>query len=438
MNMFSRKIKELKILRLSEFNRNSLIVGGGTLIGQLIPFLILPIITRLYSNKDFGIFTSFSTFLGLTAIFLNGRYDYAILLPKEHAVARRLFNLAITIAILAISVLGAIALLLYFGNNIRAFIPIDYNYLICFLPLAAVAVGLTAPANFMCIRHKYFTSLSLNKIIRAITISILSILLGFWGWSQSGLIVGDTIGQLLGSFYLLYYLYKEGKIDFPRFDALKRAELYQLAKAYIKFPKFNIPSAVCEHMAGVVTITLLSSGFGLALVGSFGFAQRVIISPSSIVARAIGDVFRQSASQTFAEQGACREVYWSTFKKLAVISVVPFLIFYPFAPFLFRVVFGPDWEEAGRFTQILAPMFVLQFIAQPLGNMFLIAEKQQWDFMIQITLLTALCIGLSGAIYLSQSAAVCLAIYASIYCIKYLSEIYLSYHLASNVKGDKA
>ena len=52
------KIKN-KVLK-SEFNRNVLTLMTGTTIAQALPIAITPILTRLYTPEDFGVFAIFS------------------------------------------------------------------------------------------------------------------------------------------------------------------------------------------------------------------------------------------------------------------------------------------------------------------------------------------------------------------------------------------
>ena len=72
-----------------------------------------------------------------------------------------------------------------------------------------------------------------------------------------------------------------------------------------------------------------------------------------------------------------------------MISLLPFGLFALIAPDLFEIVFGKNWRTAGEYAQILTPMFLLRFISNPLSNMFLIAEKQKLELLLQTILLLA-------------------------------------------------
>mgnify|MGYP001399071774 CR=1 FL=1 len=76
-----------------------MVLFKGTLIAQLIPVLLTPVLTRLYSPADFGVlelFLSVSLILGVIA---NGRYELAIVLPDEKKDAWNLMSLGMLISI---------------------------------------------------------------------------------------------------------------------------------------------------------------------------------------------------------------------------------------------------------------------------------------------------------------------------------------------------
>ena len=55
----------------------------GNMIAQLIPLLITPILSRLFSVEEFGVFALYSSIATFFMVIAAGRYETAILLPKE-------------------------------------------------------------------------------------------------------------------------------------------------------------------------------------------------------------------------------------------------------------------------------------------------------------------------------------------------------------------
>jgi O-antigen/teichoic acid export membrane protein len=197
--------------------------------------------------------------------------------------------------------------------------------------------------------------------------------------------VGQLIGQALGTLYMGQKFIKEThNLYKPKiFDQLK------LAKRYKNFPKFiliaNTMNTASRHLPSIffnMFFTQIAAGFYLIVNLAIGV-------PITIVSIAIGDVFRQQASVAYAERGECLNEYKKIFKKLLMISLLPFGLFAIIAPDLFEIIFGKNWRIAGEYAQILTPMFLLKFISNPLSNMFLVAEKQKLELLLQTILLVA-------------------------------------------------
>ena len=70
-------------IRKSEFSKNSIALLGGTVFSQLIPIGLSPVLTRLFSPTEFGVLALFVSISKIISVFITGRYEPAIVLPKE-------------------------------------------------------------------------------------------------------------------------------------------------------------------------------------------------------------------------------------------------------------------------------------------------------------------------------------------------------------------
>ena len=81
-------------LSKSEFLNNVSTQMLGTGIAQLLPLLVMPILTRLYSEQEFAIYTTFLAYSAVLIVAAGGRYHIAILLPKNQDDAYKVFRLS--------------------------------------------------------------------------------------------------------------------------------------------------------------------------------------------------------------------------------------------------------------------------------------------------------------------------------------------------------
>jgi O-antigen/teichoic acid export membrane protein len=88
-----------KIFPKSNFTKHVLILVSGTVIAQAISILVTPILTRLYTPEEFGLFAIFVAISSVLGSIANGRFELALLLPKVDKNAFEVFKLGLIINI---------------------------------------------------------------------------------------------------------------------------------------------------------------------------------------------------------------------------------------------------------------------------------------------------------------------------------------------------
>ena len=92
-------LSKLKALTGSKFFKNVLAMVSGTTLAQLLPLAVSPLLTRYYTEADFGIMGTITSISDIIAVAICGRYQLAIMLPKSRQKAFSLSVLSIIIAI---------------------------------------------------------------------------------------------------------------------------------------------------------------------------------------------------------------------------------------------------------------------------------------------------------------------------------------------------
>ena len=106
--------------------RSVTLLLSGSALSQALPILVSPIVTRLYSPADFGVFAIFSTVLGLIGPIANLRYDLSIVMPDDETKAVELAAIGIYVAALlslflqAVEPAAASLLVTHFGYSSAA------------------------------------------------------------------------------------------------------------------------------------------------------------------------------------------------------------------------------------------------------------------------------------------------------------------------------
>ena len=258
----------------------------------------------------------------------------AILLPKRDNNAVNVLGLSILISmIVSFLIFLTFIILAFFNKNI--FDSTGIGNIILLIPLSTLLIGIYSSLNYWNNRRKNYKLLSLGRVIHSLSVVIITILLGFTILKDSGLIFGTIIGQIIVTTILITIIFSKEK---AYLNKINYKMISTLAKRYIKFPKFLIAGHLMNTSSSQLPLILFSSYFMSPVGGFFLLTQRVISLPISILSSSIGDVFRQQASIDYAQNKNCIKLYLSTFRKLFLISFIPFIIFYFTAPILFEIV----------------------------------------------------------------------------------------------------
>lgn len=414
------------------FVKHVLTLMKGTVIAQFLPILISPILTRIYTPEQFGVFAIYIAVISVLTPVVNGRYELAIALPKEERSALSLF--ALTFIINMFVTLIAVVIMLFLGERMVELLSLkDANWLYL-LPLGLFLVGLFSSFTYLNNRWGRFDYLAKSKISQSISMAVTQLILGFVKLGSLGLVIGYCIGQISSILKL-----REKTQIFPRIkkENLSKKDFISIAKEYSEFPKFAMVTHATEALSTNIPNLLLSKFFGTQYTGYYSLTTRTINLPLSLIGKAVGDVFLSTASKLYREQGECQAIYRKTFRVLLLIPIIPFIFLFFFAEDFFAFIFGEEWRIAGTYTRLLIPALYLQFISSPLSHMFIIAKKIKLEFFIQSVILFLSVISFVFGFYYFNSTVASLIIFSGVLVLKYIIFILLSYRFASGSKKKK-
>jgi len=397
-------------------------LAGGTASAQLINLLSLPVITRLYSPSDFGVFALFTMVVAILGVFTTCKYENAIIAVEDEHDAFYCVYLVLFISIFMSSFLYIISLL------IVSFIDLDIEGI--YFTLFASYIGIIFSSAYLALyywnnRFQNYTLMTKGRILGAITVAILTLSYGFFEGSYKGLI----IGSLVGMFVNFIYLYSKGN-SLNRFGTTPSFLTLRLtAKKLNRFPKFLVLSSFLDRLSSQFHIAIFTKFFGADISGSIAIHNKAIGLPTAIIANSVGDVFKRKASDFVRDGLDFRKFLFKTAFGLFVIAFPIFCTLFFFAPQLFVFVFGEEWLMAGEFSQFLAFNFLVAFIVSPIANVIYLGNNQKYDLYVQLLLITMLTLGMSYSVN-HQSLDYALYTYAISYLVKYVVEFYICYRIS--------
>lgn len=369
-----------KFIPNNSFARNTITLMTGTSIAQAIPIAISPILTRLYTPEEFGVFGLYLALTSIVSVVVTGRYELAIMLPKKDSEAAQIVALSVLLSFVISSII--LLFVVMFNDKVTSLlgVPEISNWLYVF-PLGTLLGGVYPSLNCWCNRKRNYKRLALSRIVQ--TSGTSSIQLGAAGVGPSiGLIGGQILGQGVATVVLARIVVKE---DTELLKRVNKLRIMAVARKYVKFPKYMVAGQLASEVSVQILLLLLGMFFGPAIAGFYSLAQRVLAAPISLVAAAIGDVYRQEAAFTYKKYGDCRNLFLRTAQKLFIFAFIPAIPVFFFGPWLFALFFGEEWRIAGEMASVISIMVFFQTISTPLSQTVLFAGMQSTDLVWQLS-----------------------------------------------------
>lgn len=361
--MFLNALK--KKLQASNFLHHVATLMLGTGLAALIPILFSPVLTRLYTPADFGIFAAFSGISSILYTIACGRYELTILLPKSDSNA---FNLSIlSFCILCIFILCLTMTLWVFGRSIADMSrhPELYQYFYL-LPITVFTTSsLQILSNFLN-RHKRYKRMSIGKIIDTTGNVTTSIGLGLNHIGAIGLIIGIITGQSLN---LLFLLYRALRLMAAHTHMVSIQRIKKMALLYKEFPTYSVLSTFVGTFNSHLPMFLFLFYFGEHIVGLIFLSMRLILYPLGIISSSVSQVFFQEISKLRGKPNILK-TYLNKAKYLSLISLMLILGAQILPKNIIGFIFGQEWAPALIYLKIMVLWFAIQFITSSLSTIY--------------------------------------------------------------------
>ncbi len=335
----------------------------GTGLAQAIPIAISPILTRIYSPTEFGLAAIYLSCLSVLALVVTGRYELAITLPATDEEAANVVTLTLKLTII-ISCILYIPIFI-FGSTLAGWLG-DTNLAPWFylLPLSVMVTASFNIIQYWCNRKSQYRTMSVNRVQNTLLTSSFNLLLGF-NKIAGGMILGSTLGQAVGLAMIGRRMLAQDRRLLCDTNFKKERVV---AMRYADHPKHIAPAQLLGTVAVQIPILMIGTIYSITTLGFFTMAYRMVTLPTTLIANAIGDVYRQRISAAYRERGEFRTIFVSTLKKTIILALLPFSALYFVAPLLYEFVFGVGWRIAGEYAQILVVAAFFQFVFTPIDK----------------------------------------------------------------------
>lgn len=380
----------------AEFVRGVATISGGTAIAQVVPILLTPLLTRLYSPSDIGLLGLYVAFVSLCANATTLGYSMAIVSGRTD---RECAELALIAAVATMPMATLFSAVMF---ALISFDKLGFGRLpkttAAVMWLSLLLTGVYFTLRPLLVRNQKFRIVSQATIAQSIGRMGTQIATGLAGFGSSGLILGEVVGRASG----LLRLWRASRQPIAgALTGTHREGVWGTAKKYKKFPMMSAPSSLLNSLALVLPVPLITMQYGIYEAGQFSVAYRVLGLPLSLIGASVADVFHARISLLSRERPERGVRFFLTVAgALLPIGILPMILVAFGGEYLFSAILGSNWGLAGLIAAAIAPWVLMEFVVGPLSRVVLVYCGQELKFVYDILVLFSIAGGISfGSLY---------------------------------------
>lgn len=369
-------------IKSSTYLRKLTTIFSASLIGQALPFLFIPVLSRIYSPEQYSDFGVFMTFASAISLIGTLRFDQAILVPPKDDEAYSLAKSTI-LALLSISLLGGLFVAFYFDSFLKGVLTTGITFLIGY---SGVFIQLSNRLN-------YNKTLGLHKISLGLSVSIAQFAFQLL---KSGLIIGKMVGDLIAAFPFVIRFQKQ-------LNSAKNLSIQHLWDNYKNFPLISLPHALF-NLIGNKLPTLIFAYLGMQqLSGEYENVFRLGMAPLALISQALYLSFSSRVVELHKNNQSTSHFFRQNLRGLLITVVIPMIPAIIACYWLIPIFLGEEWENSGLFFVLLAPMLITTVITSPFVYIPQYLNKQKTAFILEISINILKISGLSIGLLFSAS-----------------------------------
>jgi O-antigen/teichoic acid export membrane protein len=399
---------------------------SATAAAQAINILLAPVLTRMYSPADFGLYGVFLSLVTILNVVGTLRYELAIPLADDEPAAMNLLVVGLVANVCIIGLLAVCVPVLVgpLAGWTGAAALADYAWL---LPVTLFATGVYYLFTYWAIRHRRYPIVARRNIFYSLGQAVTTTGLGVLGVRPAGLLLGTSAGYAAGAFAGARSLLAN---DRALLGQVSLRAMRRVARRYVRFPLLSSWSGLVNSAGSVVPLLLMSKYFGPTVAGWFVLTTRVVGAPSTLVGEAVTHVyFGELATQHRRDPRELRRLFVTSFRRLLAVGTVAIVLVAGPAPLRFPVVFGEPWQEAGHYALWLIPLYLTQFATTPLSSTLIVFERQGAQLGWDCARLVASVSSIVVPAYLGASALVTIGIFGSVMGLLYVVLLLMNYRV---------
>lgn len=400
--------EKIQTLMKSQMLRNVTKISSGTILGQAISIVTLPIFTRLYGATVIGYWTLFTSVAVIVNAFSDLGLSNAIMMDDEGEQSEKLFSVITTISFIISLIVGVgYFVIKSVTPDPSGLHPLFYSIVLFVLIFTQQQVNICY--NWLN-KKKQYNILMKNPIINNVSVAVIAIPLGLMGFTKYGYYIGLVLGQVFTLFHMRRYL--------PRiFFDFKFRDHFDVIRSHLTYVKFQMPTYLVAQVKNQAPVFFIRSFFGVEILGYYSVCIRVLNIPVNLLASSIGKVYYQTAAEMKKKGQEVGDFTFRNMKRAMYVAIAPMVVIMSFGDIVCTLFLGNDYVITGNLSRIIVFMTFFQFLMMATQGITIVLEKQQYALISGIVQIIGYVVGLSIGKYVFSSLYIAVALMTVAFCV---------------------
>ena len=354
----------------SKFMKRSKVVLFGSVVSQLITFVTSFVITAYFTPVDLGMLGTLTALVSVIAGTLSFRFELAIISEEQEKAPTLFLQTSIFSCFFTlIFCLFCLVLPWDFAKKISEyFVPFllwTWGYLIFF------------NSRQLPFRFDHMSAASMGSIARNLFTLVFQLVGGIlnpsFSWLLTGRISGDYVGAAVHlKKYIKLMSLKDAVSGWGPF--IRRFKDYFL---------YMTPHHFCLALSSNVIVFFIERGYGLAAVGFYALAQRLIQAPIEVLSASLFNVTVQRFSELKNDIQELKTFYIKVVFFSLTISIVIGIGIWGTIDY-FIPLLGSKWSQSSETVKSLIPSFMSFLFFTPTLNFLRFINKAKLQLSVEI------------------------------------------------------
>lgn len=349
------------------------LMSAATGAGQFAILAALPLLTRLYSPAEFGLYALFSAFVGVASVGACLCLDLAIVQSRSEREADELceaciLSLPLTVTLSGVLLAGLIA--------VGAFGYASLPWRGVPLAMALVALnGIYVASRYRQLREQRYGLLArvtlMQSVGRALAPLAWFLLLPNW----IGLALGELTGRSLGVRGLTRSL---GLFAAGHGFVVRVRKWWHVVRREKQYTTLLLGTVLVDACASLLISPLLAGYYGAGAAGEYFLVASMLVAPSALIGTAAADVLHARGARLLHESPGRLPFYLARAAGLLLLAgCAIYGPVYLLAPYVFPMLFGEKWTYIAQIAQAMTPFMIVAFAASPCSRLLLVLNRSE-------------------------------------------------------------